>query len=55
MLRNVGGEKVVNAALDNGQADVHVHLAKGIYLVRFMKVEKFLAQPNCCVTSNVYV
>ena len=37
VVYNVGGEKVVNAALDNGQADVHVHLAKGIYLVRFMK------------------
>ena len=37
MVYNVGGEKVVNAALDGGQADVRAHLAKGIYLVRFMK------------------
>jgi len=37
VVYNVGGEKVVNAALDGGQADVRAHLAKGIYLVRFMK------------------
>ncbi len=36
VVYNVGGEKVVQAALADGQAEIQARLAKGIYLVRFM-------------------
>ena len=37
VVYNVGGERVMETALDGGRADVQARLAKGLYLVRFMK------------------
>ena len=37
VVYNVGGERVVETSLDGGQAEVQARLAKGVYLVRFMK------------------
>lgn len=40
VVYNVGGEHVVETVLNNGQAETQACLAKGIYLVRFMKGDK---------------